>query len=44
MDKKYQVFVSSTFKDLEKETNLLTHPLLRKGCFPACMELFPAVD
>ena len=44
MEKRYQVFVSSTFKDLEKERNLLTQTLLRKGCFPAGMELFPAID
>lgn len=44
MEKRYQVFVSSTFKDLENERNLLTQTLLRKGCFPAGMELFPAID
>lgn len=44
LEKRYQVFVSSTFKDLEEERNLLTQTLLRKGCFPAGMELFPAID
>lgn len=44
MNKRYQVFISSTFKDLEKERALLTQTLLRKGCFPAGMEWFPAVD
>ena len=44
MNKRYQVFISSTFKDLEKERKLLTQTLLRKGCFPAGMEWFPAVD
>lgn len=44
MDKRYQVFVSSTFKELDKERNLLIQTLLRNGCFPAGMELFPAID
>lgn len=44
MDKRYQVFVSSTFKELDKERNLLIQTLLRNGCFPAGMKLFPAID
>lgn len=44
MDKRYQVFISSTFNDLEDERKLLMQILLRKGCFPAGMELFPAIN
>lgn len=44
MNTRYQVFISSTFKDLEKERKALTQTLLKKGCFPAGMELFPAID
>ena len=44
MNKRYQVFISSTFTDLEKERKILTQALLRKDCFPAGMEWFPAVD
>ena len=41
---RYQVFISSTFKDLEKERKILAQTLLKKGCYPAGMEWFPAVD
>ena len=44
MDVRYQVFISSTFCDLENERKILTQALLRIGCFPAGMEWFPAVD
>lgn len=44
MNIRYQVFISSTFVDLEKERNSLTQMLLKKGCFPAGMEFFPAID
>ena len=44
MNKRYQVFISSTFKDLEKERILLTQVLLKKGYFPAGMEWFPSID
>lgn len=44
MNKRYQVFISSTFKDLENERTLLTQTVLRKGCYPSGMEWFPAVD
>lgn len=44
MDKRYQVFVSSTFQDLEKERQEVMHALLELDCMPAGMELFPAAD
>lgn len=42
MEKKYQVFVSSTYEDLIEERKEATQALLESGCFPAGMELFPA--
>lgn len=42
MDKRYQVFVSSTYKDLVEERKEATQAILRCDCFPAGMELFPA--
>jgi len=44
MDKKYQVFVSSTFGDLRKERQAAIQALLRLGFIPAGMEFFTAVD
>lgn len=44
LNTRYQVFISSTFKDLEKERKILAQTLLKKGCYPAGMEWFPAVD
>ncbi|HHQ6551481.1 TPA: DUF4062 domain-containing protein [Serratia fonticola] len=44
MDKRYQVFVSSTFKDLVEERKLITQTLMEMDCIPAGMEHFPAVD
>jgi len=44
MDKRYQVFVSSTFEDLEEARKEVSASLLKSGCFPAGMELFPAAD
>jgi hypothetical protein len=42
--RRYQVFVSSTFSDLEDERLQVMHALLEMQCFPAGMELFPATD
>lgn len=42
MDKKYQVFVSSTYEDLIRERSEVMHALLELDCIPAGMELFPA--
>ena len=44
MDKRYQVFVSSTFRDLEAERQEVMHALLELDCMPAGMELFPAAN
>lgn len=44
MDKRYQVFVSSTFKDLEEERSVVIQTLMEMDCIPAGMELFPAID
>jgi Domain of unknown function (DUF4062) len=44
MDKKYQVFVSSTSKDLQEERTLVFDTILRLGSFPVGMERFPAMD
>lgn len=41
-DKRYQVFVSSTFADLKEERQTVIQTLLEAGCMPAGMELFPA--
>ena len=44
MDKRYQVFVSSTYADLQKERQKVTQTLMEMDCIPAGMELFPAAD
>lgn len=44
MDKRYQVFVSSTFVDLKEERSKVMQTLLEMNCIPAGMELFPALD
>ena len=41
-DKRYQVFVSSTYKDLVAERQQVTEQLLRIRCIPSGMELFTA--
>lgn len=42
LDKKYSVFVSSTYKDLREARQEVMLALLKMGCIPAGMELFPA--
>ena len=42
--KKYQVFVSSTYKDLQKERREVMQVLLEMGYIPSGMELFPAAN
>lgn len=44
MDKRYQVFISSTYRDLHEERQEVTRALLELDCIPAGMELFPASD
>lgn len=44
MDKRYQVFVSSTYEDLQEERQEVMQALLELDCMPAGMELFPAAN
>lgn len=44
MDKRYQVFVSSTYSDLVEERASVVQVLMEMNCIPAGMELFPAMD
>jgi hypothetical protein len=44
MDKVYQVFVSSTFSDLEDERRQVSQTLAKAGYISSGMELFPATD
>src|SRR5262245_53928517 len=43
-DKKYSVFISSTFEDLEKERNSVLRAILEYGHFPLGMELWGAAN
>lgn len=44
MEKRYQVFISSTFTDLQNARQEVSKALLRSDCFPAQMEQWPATD
>jgi hypothetical protein len=44
MDKRYQIFVSSTYADLKSERRAVMQALMEMDCIPAGMELFPAMD
>lgn len=44
MDKRYQVFISSTFTDLKYERQAALKAVLELDHMPAGMELFPAAD
>ena len=44
MDKRYQVFVSSTYTDLKEERQHVIQTLMEMDCIPSGMELFPALD
>ena len=44
MEKRYQVFVSSTYADLKEERQRVSQALMEMDCIPAGMELFPATD
>jgi hypothetical protein len=41
---RYQIFVSSTFKDLQEERQAVLNAVLKLNQFPAGMEIFPAVN
>lgn len=42
MDKRYQVFISSTYSDLKEERSKVMQTIMSLNCIPAGMELFPA--
>ncbi|HTD98173.1 MAG TPA: DUF4062 domain-containing protein [Mucilaginibacter sp.] len=44
IERKFQVFVSSTYKDLIEERSEIIQALLELDCIPIGMELFPAGD
>jgi len=44
MDKRFQVFVSSTYADLKEERQHVIQAIMEMDCIPAGMELFPAAD
>ncbi|RZI55993.1 MAG: DUF4062 domain-containing protein [Rubrivivax sp.] len=44
MEKRYQVFVSSTYADLKDERQKVIQALMQLDCIPSGMELFPAMD
>lgn len=44
MEKKYQIFVSSTYEDLQAERKAVIEALLQMNCFPVGMEYFNAAD
>src|SRR6266481_677947 len=44
MDKRYQIFISSTYADLKEERRRVIQTEMELDCIPAGMELFPAAD
>jgi hypothetical protein len=44
MNKRYQIFISSTYADLIEERRYVMQALMEMDCIPAGMELFPAID
>ena len=44
MDKRFQVFISSTYADLKEERQKVIQTVMETDCIPAGMELFPAAD
>lgn len=44
MEKRYQVFVSSTYTDLKEERQSVIQALMEMDCIPSGMEIFPAAD
>ena len=44
MNKRYQVFISSTYADLKEERSKVTQTIMELDCIPAGMEIFPAID
>lgn len=44
MEKRYQVFISSTFTDLAVERKKVVQTVMEMDCIPSGMETFPAID
>lgn len=44
MNKKYQVFISSTFENLKEGRETVIETLLNKNCIPVGMEYFPTAN
>jgi hypothetical protein len=44
MERRHQVFISSTFADLKAERREIIQSLLEMDCIPAGMEMFPAAN
>ncbi|MDV3928751.1 hypothetical protein CMT52_05145 [Elizabethkingia anophelis] len=44
MNKRFQVFISSTFADLKEERSKVIQTIMELDCIPAGMEIFPAID
>ncbi len=44
MDKRYQIFISSTYADLKDERSKVIQTVMEMDCIPAGMEIFPALD
>lgn len=44
MDKKYQIFISSTYEDLKEERRKVIEAILTMNHFPVGMEMFSAAD
>jgi hypothetical protein len=41
---RYQVFISSTYSDLQEERLAVSDTIMKMDCIPVGMELFPAID
>lgn len=44
IERKYQIFVSSTYADLQEERKEIIQALLELECIPVGMEMFPATN
>jgi hypothetical protein len=44
MEKRFQVFISSTYADLKDERSQVIQTIMEMDCIPAGMEIFPAID
>lgn len=44
IERRYQIFISSTYSDLIEERRAVMDAILNLKCFPSGMEMFPSVD